>query len=70
MNTEIEVEYRAGYLIPKEPLKHFNVSIDKLLLAQGDHFFCLGHLIALPLKLRSENPDYCLDCYGILKEAH
>ena len=65
----IEAEYRAGYLIPIEPIKgQFDAERDKALIAKGSHFFCLGHLSAVAIEEQSKNPDYCCSCYTAIQE--
>ena len=66
---ELEVEYRAGYLIPTEQVKgKFDIKSDSVLLAEGSHFFCQGHLSAVAIKQQSHNPNYCSDCFKVIRE--
>ena len=65
----IKVIYRAGYLIPVEPVKgKFNIQREKALVAKGTHFFCWACLGAVVIEEQSKNKKYCKDCYEVMKE--
>ena len=37
-------------------------------IAKGTHFFCKGHLTAMPKVKQSENAGYCVRCYNRIKD--
>ncbi len=66
METKIEVEYRAGYLIPTERSSMFDIKRDSALMASGSHFFCQACSVAVPIEKQSSDLRYCQDCYLII----
>ena len=60
----IEVTYQEGFLIPVEPLKGlFDIGRDNALIMKKTHFFCQGHLGAIPIEEQSPDDDsYCAEC--------
>ncbi|KKN76943.1 hypothetical protein LCGC14_0365950 [marine sediment metagenome] len=59
---------RVVYLFPRTPKGHFNIQMDKALCEKGSHFFCQGHLSAVPIEEQSRNIEYCSECYASIKE--
>jgi predicted nucleic acid-binding Zn ribbon protein len=47
--------------------KIFDDARDNALIQKGTHFFCLGHLTAVPVETQSRNPDYCRTCLDVLE---
>ena len=45
----------------------FSIANDKALVDSGSHFFCQGHLSAVPLE-KQKNKEYCVECYAIMRE--
>jgi len=60
----IEVTYHKGYLIPTTPnYGRFNAREERALIAKGTHFFCDGHLGAIPIGEQSpDDARYCVEC--------
>lgn len=49
---------------------YFDTRRDRALITAGGHFLCGGHLSAVPVTDRSQDPRYCQQCYDfLLKEA-
>ena len=70
MKTKVEeVVYRAGYLMPVDTDRgKFNIKRDVILITEGSHFFCQGHLGAVSIEEQSHNPNYCRECLKIIEE--
>jgi hypothetical protein len=56
---------------------NFNIKLENKLIASGTHFWCSGHLGAIPVGEQSADPRYCRACFDllsaevkILKETH
>jgi hypothetical protein len=56
---------------------NFNIKMDNSLIAADTHFWCSGHLGAIPVGEQSADPRYCRACFDllsaevkILKETH
>jgi hypothetical protein len=48
--------------------KIFDEERDNALITQGSHFFCCGHLRAVPVENRStKNKKYCQQCFLVIK---
>jgi predicted nucleic acid-binding Zn ribbon protein len=48
--------------------KIFDDERDNALIARGSHFFCCGHLRAIPIEKRSaKNKKYCQQCFLVIK---
>ena len=46
----------------------FDIHRDNELIAAGTHFWCGGHLCAVPIEQRSaKNPDCCVDCLKVIE---
>jgi len=52
---------------PVPATKLFDDARDNILIAAGTHFFCRGHLRAVPMETQSSNPDYCRQCFDVLE---
>jgi len=73
---EIGVEFKGGvlryevWLADSEPVPiargSFDSRRDGILIAAGTHFFCGGHLSAVPIEDSSPDPRYCRSCYIFL----
>lgn len=46
--------------------RYFDIKRDNQLIAAGTHFWCDGCLYSRPLKSRSVDPRYCMDCFSLL----
>jgi hypothetical protein len=58
-------------LINRVPVstKRFDGARDVALIAQGGHFYCHGHLCAVPRSEQSiKNAKYCKDCQAVLDQ--
>lgn len=44
----------------------FDSKRDNILTTAGNHFFCMGCLVAVPLEKQSPDPGYCQGCYDFL----
>lgn len=52
------------------PEGYFNTERDNALITAGTHFWCHGHLTAVPIDEQSPDSRYCEGCYKFLcKEA-
>jgi hypothetical protein len=56
---------------------NFNIKLENELIASGTHFWCSGHLGAVPVGERSTDQRYCRACFDLLsaevkimKETH
>ncbi len=45
----------------------FDITRDNELIAANTHFFCHGCLVVVPVDQRSDNPDYCRQCWASLE---
>lgn len=50
----------------EDKAQYFDIRRDNELIAAGTHFWCLGHLTAVPVDDRSADPRYCQGCYDFL----
>jgi hypothetical protein len=46
----------------------FSIKKELELIAAGTHFWCTGHLGAVPVSEKSEDPRYCRFCFNLLTE--
>lgn len=47
-------------------MANFNIKRDNELIASGSHFWCSGHLSAVPVGEQSPDSRYCNFCYELL----
>lgn len=43
--------------------RYFDIVRDNAQIAKGTHFWCSGHLSAIPIAKQSANPRYCQKCW-------
>jgi hypothetical protein len=54
-------------IIPNPGSNRFNDKRDDALIASGTHYFCRGHLRAVPVETQSNNPAYCKNCLAVIE---
>ncbi len=47
-------------------MSNFDIKTDLTLIAAGTHFWCSGHLSAVPIAEQSSDPRYCVACFNLL----
>jgi predicted nucleic acid-binding Zn ribbon protein len=67
-HSSADITAKSGPDSPSGPATLFNDARDNVMIATGTHFFCRGHLRAVPIETQSSNPDYCNGCLEIIIE--